>query len=107
MSPGDIVVGVLPGAVETKVRPGVVIASQTYLGERPDVLIGILTTKIPAHLTSTDHVLRDWRLAGLRSESCFRAYIVTIQRPFLTVIGHLSNSDWSNVRACVKSAFAG
>jgi mRNA-degrading endonuclease toxin of MazEF toxin-antitoxin module len=47
LKPGDVVVGVLVGAVETKVRPAVVIASATYLAERPDALVGILTTKLP------------------------------------------------------------
>jgi hypothetical protein len=45
LKPGDVVIGMLPGAAETKVRPAVVIASETYLVERPDVLVGILTTK--------------------------------------------------------------
>jgi mRNA-degrading endonuclease toxin of MazEF toxin-antitoxin module len=44
---GDVVVGVLVGAQETKVRPAVVIASATYLAERPDAVVGILTTKVP------------------------------------------------------------
>lgn len=44
MKPGDVVVGVLVGARETKVRPAVVVASKTYLAERSDVLLGILTT---------------------------------------------------------------
>jgi hypothetical protein len=44
---GDVVIGILPGAAETKVRPAVVISSDTYLVERPDVLVGILTTKLP------------------------------------------------------------
>lgn len=63
MRPGDVVVGVLAGAQETKVRPAVVIASATYLAERPDVLVGILTTKLPNALGSTDHILLDWRSA--------------------------------------------
>jgi hypothetical protein len=50
----------LPGAVETKVRPAVVIASTTYLVERPDVLLGILTTRLPGTVISTDYVLVDW-----------------------------------------------
>ena len=50
-------VGVLAGALETKVRPAVVISSSTYLVERPDVLVGILTTKAP----QDDHI------HGLRS----------------------------------------
>jgi len=47
LKPGDVVVGVLVGAQETKVRPAVVIASATYLAERPDAVVGILTTKLP------------------------------------------------------------
>lgn len=42
------VVGVLVGAQETKVRPAVV--STMYLGERPEALLGILTSG-PAHGT--------------------------------------------------------
>jgi len=33
VKPGDVVVGILVGAHETKVRPAVVIASATYLAE--------------------------------------------------------------------------
>ena len=105
MKPGDVVVGVLAGAMQTKVRPAIVIASNTYLVERPDVLVGILTTKI-LKPTSTDYVLVDWQEAGLRAESCFRAYILTVHRSELTVIGHLSERDWSEVKSCVRAAFA-
>ena len=106
MQPGDVVVGTLPGALETKVRPVVVIASGTYLVERPDVLLGILTTKVPKTLVSTDCLLLDWQSAGLRSPSCFRAYVLTIHRSEVTVIGHLSNQDWTRVQACVRAAFS-
>ena len=41
MKPGDVVVGMLRGAIEFKVRPAVVIASSFYLEERPDVLVGL------------------------------------------------------------------
>ncbi len=83
----------LVGAQETKVRPAVVIASATYLAERPDVLVGILTTRLPEAPGSTDYILLDWRSAGLREESCFRTYVLTTHRSELTVIGHLSARD--------------
>lgn len=41
-------VGVLVGARETKVPPAIVIRSATYLTERSDVLVAILTTKVPS-----------------------------------------------------------
>lgn len=106
MKPGDVVVGLLEGAVQTKVRPAVVIASTTYLAERPDVLVGILTTRPPKLPASTDCFLQDWQAAGLRAESHFRAYVLTVHRSELTIIGHLSERDWNNVKACVRSAFA-
>jgi mRNA interferase MazF len=106
LKPGELVVAMLPGAVETKVRPAVIIASETYLSERPDVIVGILTTKIPSPLASTDYLLRDWQAAGLRAKSCFRAYILTLHRSNVTVIGHLSNEDWTQVKHRVLRAFA-
>jgi mRNA interferase MazF len=106
LTPGDVVVGVLVGAQETKVRPAVVIASRTYLAERPDSVVGILTTKLPRTPGTTDYVLQDWRSAGLRAESCFRAYVLTAHRSELSVIGHLSARDWDAVKACVRAAFA-
>jgi len=106
LKPGDVVVGVLAGATETKVRPAVVIASNTYLVERPDVLIGILTTKPPRPSTSTDCILEDWKYAGLRAESYFRAYVLTMHRSELTIIGHLSDRDWTQVKDRVRAAFA-
>ena len=106
MKPGDVVVGVLAGAVETKVRPAVVIASGTYLVERPDVLVGILTTRRPNPTTSTDCVLQDWQDAGLRAQSYFRAYVLTMHRSELTIIGRLSDRDLDQVKGCVRTAFA-
>lgn len=106
MKPGDVVVGLLPGAAETKVRPGVVVASELYLAERPDVLVGILTTKPPSHAGTTDYRLRDWQSAGLRAPSFFRAYLLTIYRSNVTVIGSLSERDWESVRICIRSALA-
>ncbi len=106
MKPGDVVVGVLEGAVETKVRPAVVIASKTYLTERPDVLVGILTTRVPKPPASFDYALEDWQMAGLRAESFFRAYVLTVHRSELTIIDHLSDRDWNNVKGCVGNAFA-
>jgi mRNA interferase MazF len=106
LRPGEVVVAMLPGAVETKVRPAVVIASEIYLSERPDVIVGILTTKIPLPLASTDYLLRNWQAAGLRAQSCFRAYILTLHRSNVTIVGRLSSEDWNQVKDRVLRAFA-
>jgi len=106
LKPGDVVVALLPGAVETKVRPAVVIASDKYLSERPDVIVGILTTRIPTPLASTDYILCDWPAAGLRAQSCFRAFILTLHQSNVTVVGHLTSADWDQVKRRILSAFA-
>jgi len=106
LKPRDVVVGVLAGALETKVRPAVVISSATYLVERPDVLVGILTTKAPKTTASTDCVLMDWQLAGLRAESYFRAYVLTTHRSELTINRPSQRPDWTRVKSCVRAAFA-
>ena len=78
----------------------------TYLAERPDAVVGILTTKLPGTPGATDYIVEDWRSAGLRAESCFRAYVLTAHRSELTVIGHLSGLDWESVKTPVRMAFA-
>lgn len=105
MRPGDVIIASLAGARETKVRPAVVVASREYLDSHPDVIVGILTSKFPASMTSTDHLVADWRGAGLRMPSCFRTYVVTLDRSNVAVIGRLSTADWEAVRRCVRSAF--
>jgi hypothetical protein len=57
-------------------------------------------------ITSTDHLLVEWQTAGLRAPSCFRAYVLTMHRSALSVIGHLGNQDWNQVQACVRNAFS-
>ena len=81
MKPGDVVVGVLAGALETKVRPAVVIASSTYLVERPDVLIGILTTRAPNRRPPRTAFSRTGNAPGFeRSPISERTYSLCIVR---------------------------
>ncbi|HYM12816.1 MAG TPA: hypothetical protein VEU62_18910 [Bryobacterales bacterium] len=81
MNPGDVVIAVLAGARVTKLRP----ADPT---------------------AETDYLLADWRAAGLRSESWFRLYLITARQSDASVIGHLSNRDWSEIRRRVQTGLA-
>jgi mRNA-degrading endonuclease toxin of MazEF toxin-antitoxin module len=106
LSPGDVIVATLAGAAETKVRPAVVISSAKYMTEHPDIIVGILTTKIPMPLTQTDYVLRDWTEAGLRAPSCFRVFVLTLPRSNATIIGRLTSHDAAEVQKRIHAAFA-
>lgn len=103
---GDIITVDFPGAKGVKRRPAPVLSSAEYHSIRPDVVIGLITSQTKG-LGITDHVLQDWRTAGLRVPSVFRSFIVTLPRSAdLVVIGRLSARDWQGIVACVKVALA-
>jgi len=106
LSPGDVVTVDFPGVTGVKRRPAVVLSSTTYHSNRPDVIIGLITSQTKG-LGVTDCTLQDWQAAGLRVASVFRSFIVTLPRSAnLIMIGHLSDRDWKGVRACIKVALA-
>ncbi|WP_417158833.1 type II toxin-antitoxin system PemK/MazF family toxin [Spirulina subsalsa] len=105
-TPGDVVTVDFPGVTGIKRRPAVVISSAQYHSNRPDVIIGLVTSQAKG-LGVTDYALQDWQTAGLRVASVFRSFIVTLPRSSnLVVIGQLSERDWQGVRACLKVALA-
>lgn len=48
-NPGDVMVIDFPGVTGVKHRPTVVVSSPVYHASRPDVVVGLITTK-PRHL---------------------------------------------------------
>lgn len=106
IKPGDVVTVDFPAVGTIKNRPAVVLSSNTYHAERPDLILGILTTNVAAATSSTDHMLLDWAAAGLRAPSAFRVYLATVDPRPCRVIGHLSQRDWKAIRECVRRALA-
>ena len=43
-NPGDVVTVDFPGVTGVKRRPAVVLSSATYHANRPDVIVGLITT---------------------------------------------------------------
>ncbi|MEQ1884483.1 MAG: type II toxin-antitoxin system PemK/MazF family toxin [Bryobacteraceae bacterium] len=105
MKPGDVVVGAFAGAHMTKVRPAVVLSSESYQNQRPDVVVGIITSQTPIPLGPTDCELLDWRIAGLHSPSYFRLFLVTFPQRQVRVVGRLSDLDWHSVQSCFDAGF--
>ena len=104
--PGDVVVLDFPGVTGVKRRPAVVVSSPLYHASRPDVIVGLLTSRTTA-LGSMDYVLQDWSQAGLRVPSVFRCFFATLPAALQhTVIGHLSDRDWWGVCGRVRIALA-
>ncbi|MGO9262234.1 MAG: type II toxin-antitoxin system PemK/MazF family toxin [Bryobacteraceae bacterium] len=106
MKPGDVV-GAFPGAQVTKTRPAVVLSTEACHRHRPDLVVGLITTRAPKPLTPTDCELRDWKHAGLHAASYFRLFPVTLPQREVGLIGRLSDSDWGAVRVCFKTGLGG
>lgn len=105
-NPGDVVTVDFPGVTGVKRRPAVILSSATYHANRPDVIVGLITTQTSG-LGITDYTLQDWQAAGLRVASIFRSFIVTLPPAAnLICIGQLSERDWQGVRDRVRIALA-
>jgi mRNA interferase MazF len=59
LKPGDVVIAVFPGANLTKARPAVVVSNTDYQRDRPDVILGLITTNQSNPLCPTDCELLD------------------------------------------------
>ena len=104
--PGDVVIVEFPGAKVMKRRPAVVISSPAYHASRPDVVLGLITSRVGDATAPSDYVLQDWSSAGLRRASAFRAFLATLPAATVAVIGHLSDRDWREVQARLRTALA-
>ena len=103
--PGDVVTVPFQGVTGVKQRPAVVLSSEVYRANRPDMILGLLTTQTGAATTPTDYVLVDWAVAGLHRASAFRAFLLTVPRTdVLAHIGRLSDQDWQAVCARITIA---
>ena len=106
MRAGDVVIAAFPGAKATKARPAVVVSSSEYHLHRPDVILGLVTTRPGGVLLPTDCEIQDWKQAGLHSRSFFRLYLVTLEQRNVRVIGRLTQRDWNEVQQRMQIGLA-
>lgn len=103
--PSDVLVVDFHGVTGVKRRPAVVISSSVYRLNRPDVIVGLLTSQVASAVGPTDWVLQDWKSSGLRRPTAFRSFLFTTPRVEVVAhIGRLSQADWETIRACLKRA---
>ena len=103
---GDVVTVDFPGAIGIKRRPALIVSSDLYHSERPDVNLGVITSNVATATASTDYVMLDWGAAGLRQPSAFRCYFAMALPAGVKVIGHVSDRDWQAIRGRVQRAIA-
>ena len=104
MKAGTVVTAEFQGVVSNKRRPAVVISSQIYHRERPDVILAVVTSQIGKSNSLTDYVLRNWQSAGLNKPSAVRIFLFTLPQNKVTGIGKLTENDWAEVRKRLQSS---
>ena len=98
MRPGDVVYALFPGAQGFKERPCVVISTDYYHAERPDVLLAVITSQLHQKVSPLDYALTDWAQAQLKGPSLVRMYFGTRTQEEVTPLGRLSDHDWEQVQ---------
>jgi len=92
---GDVILVEFVFADESgaKVRPALVISSQTYHRSRPEVIVAAITSNVARRL-SGDHPIVEWESAGLVLPSTVTGIIRTIDRSAIRrTLGSLAKTD--------------
>ena len=105
MKTGTVVTAEFQGVVSAKRRPAVVLSSEKYHRERPDVILAVITSQVCKSNSAPDYILQDWQSAGLNKPSAARIFLFTLPQNKVTKIDGLSENDWTEVKARLQIAF--
>jgi mRNA interferase MazF len=90
-----------------KRRPAVIVSSDQYNEQSPDVMIASITSNVQAIPHLGDRVLRHWREAGLLQPSLLQAKIATVEASIIgRRLGRLSRDDLANLDRGLQEALA-
>jgi mRNA interferase MazF len=104
---GDVILVPIPftNLRSTKVRPAIILSSETYHASEPDLVLGAITTNLAAATSPVDYVIKDWAEAGLRFPSAFKPLLFTLE-PALVIhrVGSLSLQDMAEIGRRLRHA---
>lgn len=102
---GDIVLVPFPftDQTTTKKRPAVVVSSQGYNTDRPDLIIMAVTSQIKPTKTAGEVIIKDWQPAGLLKPSAIKPVVTTIEKGLVIKrMGRLEEDDQEVLKASLK-----
>jgi len=89
----------------SKKRPVVVVSSDHYNQNTPDLLVMSITGQLTGIAHPGDYILQDWHSAGLQVPSKVQTKVVTIEASIITQRrGRLTDADMSAVEAGLREA---
>jgi mRNA interferase MazF len=107
-SRGDVVLVSFVFSDETgeRRRPAVIVSSEAYHKSRQEAIIVAITSRTDRILTG-DHLIRDWREAGLLFPSVATGIIRTIKQDMLNHrLGTMSQADMEVIAANLRAALS-
>lgn len=102
---GDIVLVPFPFTDQstTKKRPAIIVSSQVYNRERPDVIIMAVTSQARPE-NNLDVPVIDWQAAGLLKPSVVKPVIATIEKTLIVRrLGRLGEKDIKALQEGLKT----
>ncbi len=93
---GDIILVPFPFTDQTtsKKRPAVVISSDAYNNDRPDIILMAVASQMHQLGKAGEAVVEDWQEAGLLKPSLIKPILTTIEKTLvLKKLGSLSMKD--------------
>ena len=106
---GDIILVPFPFTNQktTKKRPAVVISSQAYNTERPDLIIMAVTSQIKPTPIIGEVAIQAWQEAGLLKPSVIKPVITTIEKKLvIQQMGQLKQNDLTALQESLKTIIA-
>lgn len=107
---GDVVLVPFPFSdlSTSKVRPAVVVSTEQYHAQEPDLILAALTSRLDAATGPLDHVLLDWQGARLKFPSAFKPVVLTLDPSRVIFrVGELSNRDLAAIDVRLRLALGG
>ncbi|MGH2360889.1 MAG: type II toxin-antitoxin system PemK/MazF family toxin [bacterium] len=88
----------------TKRRPAVIVSSQAYNRERPDVIIMAVTSQLRPAAGVGEVTVREWQAAGLLKPSAIKPVITTVERGLvIRRLGRLNDQDREALRRAIQA----
>jgi mRNA interferase MazF len=93
---GDVLLVPFPftDQTTTKKRPTIVISSNIYNQEKPDIILIAVTSQVGSQLQLGEMFISEWAKAGLIKPSVIKPIITTLEKPLvLKKLGKLETLD--------------
>jgi mRNA interferase MazF len=98
---GDVIVVPFPftDQTATKKRPAVVVSSEAYQRERPDLILMAITSQSRPAPTVGEAAIAYWQMAGLLKPSVIKPLLTTLETGLvIRRLGTLHPDDQENLR---------